>query len=161
MFDFSANNLTFKLYMVIESVPPIRRTATRPRFPSGKTVREDLPRGPEWQRITTALVRALGELSRQSSWEETAAHYGVDGKIAATAVERAVAWRRKHRSWKAPHIIVIDAVSRQDAALPDAGLRSGAATAGLDRGEPGRGGHGALLCSAGQTPGELDPDCLL
>jgi transposase len=73
---------------------------------------EHLPWAHKWQRISVALSRVLAQLARQLSWKETAAHYGVNWKTVATAVQRAVAWGLKHRPWKSLHIIGIDEVSR-------------------------------------------------
>jgi transposase len=58
------------------------------------------------------LAEAIARLSRQLTWKETAAHYGVDWKTVAAVVKRAVAWGLKHRSWKPLHVIGIDEVSR-------------------------------------------------
>jgi len=73
---------------------------------------EHLPWAHRWQRITTGLAAAIARLSRQLTWKETAAHYGVDWKVVATVVKRAVAWGLAHRVWTPLHVLGIDEVSR-------------------------------------------------
>ncbi len=65
-----------------------------------------------WQRITHGLSRVIAQLSRQLSWKETAAHFGLDWKAVAAAVRSAVAWGLKRRRWRPLHWIGIDEVSR-------------------------------------------------
>jgi len=74
---------------------------------------EHVPWAPRWQRITKALAGAIARLSRQLTWAETAAHYGVDWKTVAAAVKRAVRWGLQHRRWSPLHFIGIDEVSRR------------------------------------------------
>lgn len=90
----------------------LRYAPARVRCPACGPRVEHLPWAHKWQRITKALAGVIARLSRQLSWKETAAHYGVDWKTVATVVQRAVAWGLKHRIWKPLHIIGIDEVSR-------------------------------------------------
>jgi transposase len=73
---------------------------------------ECLPWAHKWQRITKALAWAIARLSRQLTWKDTAAHYGVDWKTVVAVVKRAVAWGLTHRLWKPLHAIGIDEVAR-------------------------------------------------
>jgi transposase len=73
---------------------------------------EHVPWAHKWQRITKALAGAIARLSRQLTWAETAAHYGVDWKTVLAVVQRAVAWGLTHRPWNPLHVIGIDEVSR-------------------------------------------------
>jgi transposase len=65
-----------------------------------------------WQRITRGLSKVIARLSRELSWKETAAHYGVDWKTVASAVRSAVDWGLKRRKWRPLHWIGMDEVSR-------------------------------------------------
>jgi transposase len=90
----------------------LRYAPVRVRCPACGPRVEYLPWAHKWQRITKPLAEVIARLSRQLSWKETAAHYGVDWKTVATVAERAVAWGLKHRIWKPLHVIGIDEVSR-------------------------------------------------
>lgn len=98
---------------VRDQVLVLRYAPYRVRCPACGPRVEHVPWAHKWQRITRALARALAELSRRLSWQETATHYGVNWKTVATAVERAVQWGLQHRRWKPLHFIGIDEVSRR------------------------------------------------
>lgn len=98
---------------VRDQVLVLRYAPYRVRCPACGPRVEYVPWAHKWQRITRALARALAELSRRLSWQETATHYGVNWKTVATAVQRAVQWGLRHRRWKPLHFIGIDEVSRR------------------------------------------------
>jgi transposase len=90
----------------------LRYAPVRVRCPVCGPRVEHLPWAHKWQRITKALAAVIARLSRQLSWKEAAAHYGVGWKTVATVVQRAVAWGLNHRTWQPLHVIGIDEVSR-------------------------------------------------
>ena len=90
----------------------LRYAPCRVRCPACGPVVEHLPWANRWQRVTRALARSIAILSRVLSWREAAKHFGVDWKVVATVVKRAVEWGLKHRTWKPLHKIGIDEVSR-------------------------------------------------
>lgn len=98
---------------VRDQVLVLRYAPYRVRCPACGPRVEHVPWAHKWQRITRALARALAQLSRRLSWQETATHYGVNWKTVATAVERAVQWGLQHRRWKPLHFIGIGEVSRR------------------------------------------------
>lgn len=90
----------------------LRYAPCRVRCPACGPVVEHLPWANRWQRVTRALARSIATLSRVLSWREAAKHFGVDWKVVATVVKRAVEWGLSHRTWKPLHMIGIDEVSR-------------------------------------------------
>lgn len=90
----------------------LRYAPRRVRCPRCGPRVEQVPWAEKWQRITRALGRALAELARQLSWQETARHYRVDWKTVAAAVRAAVARGLARRRGKPLRVIGIDEVSR-------------------------------------------------
>ncbi len=64
-------------------------------------------------RVTTALARAVAELARHLSWQETARHFRLDGKSVATIVRRVVAYGLAGRRRRPLHLLGVDEVSRR------------------------------------------------
>ncbi len=91
----------------------LRYTPRRVRCPACGPRVEHVPWAHKWQRVTRSLSLALAELSRELTWKETAAHFGVNWKTVAAAVKRAVEWGLEHRIWKPLHVLGIDEVSRR------------------------------------------------
>lgn len=74
---------------------------------------EKIPWAPRWSRVTSALARSIALLARRMSWKEVAEFFGVNWKVVATIVRRAVAEGLARRKWKALHVIGVDEVSRK------------------------------------------------
>jgi transposase len=74
---------------------------------------ERVPWAPRWSRVTNALARAVALLTRRMSWKEVAEYFGLDWKVVAAVVRRAVAEGLRRRPWKPLHVIGIDEVSRK------------------------------------------------
>jgi transposase len=65
------------------------------------------------QRVTHALARAVAALARERDWTGVAAHFRLNGKPGAAAVEGAVLWGLAHRQWEPVHVLGLDEVSRR------------------------------------------------
>ncbi len=74
---------------------------------------EAVPWAGAWARVTTALARAVAELARHLSWQETARHFRLDWKSVASIVQRVVAYGLECRRRRPLHILGIDEVSRR------------------------------------------------
>jgi len=74
---------------------------------------EAVPWAQLWARVTTALARAVAELARHLSWQETARHFRLDWKSVASIVRRVVAYGLERRRRRPLHILGIDEVSRR------------------------------------------------
>jgi transposase len=74
---------------------------------------EAVPWAQLWARVTTALARAVGELARHLSWQETARHFRLDWKSVASIVRRVVTYGLAHRRRRPLHVLGIDEVSRR------------------------------------------------
>jgi transposase len=74
---------------------------------------EAVPWAQLWARVTTALGRAVAELARHLSWQETARHFRLDWKSVASIVRRVVAYGLERRRRRPLHILGIDEVSRR------------------------------------------------
>jgi len=74
---------------------------------------EDFPWAEPWARTTSALSNAVAVMARDSSWQVTARHYGLNWKSVATIVKRAVQYGLRHRKRPPVHMIGIDEVSRR------------------------------------------------
>lgn len=74
---------------------------------------EEVPWARPWARVTQALARAVAELARHLSWQETARHFRLDWKSVATVVRRAVEYGLAQRRRRPLHILGIDEVSRR------------------------------------------------
>jgi transposase len=74
---------------------------------------EEVPWARPWARVTKALARAVAELARHLSWQETARHFRLDWKSVATVVRRAVEYGLAQRRRQPLHILGIDEVSRR------------------------------------------------
>ena len=74
---------------------------------------EDFPWAEPWARTTSALSNAVAVMARDSSWQVTARHYGLNWKSVATIVKRAVQYGLRHRKRPPVHVIGIDEVSRR------------------------------------------------
>lgn len=85
----------------------------RVRCPSCGVRREAVPWAGAWARVTRALARAVAELARQLSWQQTARHFRLNWKSVASIVRRVVAYGLKHRRRRPLHVIGIDEVSRR------------------------------------------------
>jgi transposase len=59
------------------------------------------------------LARAVAELARQLSWQETARHFRLDWKSGASIVRRVVAYGLARRRRRPLHVLGIDEVSRR------------------------------------------------
>lgn len=66
-----------------------------------------------WARVTTALARAVAELARHLSWQETARHFRLDWKSVASILRRVVAYGLERRCRRPLYILGIDEVSRR------------------------------------------------
>ena len=75
--------------------------------------RERVPWAELWARVTTALARAVAELARHLSWQETARHFRLDWKSVASMVQRVVAYGLAQRRRRPLHVVGIDEVSRR------------------------------------------------
>jgi transposase len=74
---------------------------------------EDFPWAEPWARTTSALSNAVAVMARDSSWQVTSRHYGLNWKSVATIVKRAVQYGLRHRKRPPVHMIGIDEVSRR------------------------------------------------
>ena len=74
---------------------------------------EAVPWAPPWARGTTALARAVAELARHLSWQETARHFRLDWKSVAAIVRRMVEYGLARRRRQPLHVLGIDEVSRR------------------------------------------------
>ena len=74
---------------------------------------EDFPWAEPWARTTSALSNAVAVMARDSSWQVTSRHYGLNWKSVATIVKRAVQYGLRHRKRPPVHVIGIDEVSRR------------------------------------------------
>ena len=74
---------------------------------------EAVPWARFWARVTTALARAVAELARHLSWQETARHFRLDWKSVASIVRRVVAYGLERRRRRPLHLLGIDEVSRR------------------------------------------------
>jgi transposase len=74
---------------------------------------EAVPWARLWARVTTALARAVAELARHLSWQETARHFRLDWKSVASIVRRVVAYGLERRRRRPLHLLGIDEVSRR------------------------------------------------
>ena len=74
---------------------------------------EAVPWAQLWARVTTALARAVAELARHLSWQETARHFRLDWKSVASIVRRVVTSGLERRRRRPLHILGIDEVSRR------------------------------------------------
>ena len=90
----------------------LRYRPRRVRCPSCGVRRERVPWAEAWARVTTALARAVAELARHLSWQQTARHFRVDWKSVACIVRRVVAYGLEGRRRRPLHILGIDEVSR-------------------------------------------------
>jgi transposase len=85
----------------------------RVRCPRCGVKREAVPWAGAWARVTTALARAVAELARHLSWQETARYFRLDWKGVASIVQRAVAYGLERRRRRPLHVLGIDEVSRR------------------------------------------------
>jgi transposase len=85
----------------------------RVRCPRCGVRMEAVPWAQLWARVTTALARAVAELARHLSWQETARHFRLDWKSVASIVRRVVAYGLARRRRQPLHILGIDEVSRR------------------------------------------------
>jgi len=67
---------------------------------------EAVPWAQIWVRVTTALARAVSELARHLSWQQTARHFRLDGKSVASIVRRVVAYGLQRRR-KGHHYLTV------------------------------------------------------
>jgi transposase len=74
---------------------------------------EAVPWAQLWGRVTTALARAVAELARHLSWQETARHFRLDWKSVASIVRRVVAYGLARRRRRPLHLLGVDEVSRR------------------------------------------------
>jgi len=74
---------------------------------------EAVPWARFWARVTTVLARAVAELARHLSWQETARHFRLDWKSVASIVGRVVAYGLERRRRRPLHLLGIDEVSRR------------------------------------------------
>jgi transposase len=74
---------------------------------------EAVPWARFWARVTTVLARAVAELARHLSWQETARHFRLDWKSVASIVRRVVAYGLERRRRRPLHLLAIDEVSRR------------------------------------------------
>jgi transposase len=74
---------------------------------------EKIPWADRWARVTRELARAIALMARKMSWKETAEYFGLDWKVVASIVRRAVAEGLQRRKWKPLHEIGVDEVSRK------------------------------------------------
>jgi len=63
--------------------------------------------------VATALARAVAELARHLSWQETARHFRLDWKSVAAIVRRMVEYGLARRRRRPLHVLGIDEVSRR------------------------------------------------
>ena len=85
----------------------------RVRCPHCGVRREEVPWSRPWARVTNVLARAVAELARHLSWQETARHFQLDWKSVAAVVRRAVEYGLAQRRRRPLHILGIDEVSRR------------------------------------------------
>jgi transposase len=85
----------------------------RIRCPNCGVKREAVPWAQAWARVTRALARAVAELARHLSWQETARHFRLDWKGVASIVQRVVAYGLNRRRHRPLHVLGIDEVSRR------------------------------------------------
>ncbi|MGH7869821.1 MAG: transposase family protein [Candidatus Dormibacteraceae bacterium] len=69
---------------------------------------EAVPWAQLWARVTTALARAVAELARHLSWQETARHFRLNWKSVASMLRRVLASGLEHRRRRPLHILGVD-----------------------------------------------------
>ena len=91
----------------------LRYRPRRVQYPRCGVRVEEVPWARPWARVTKALARAVAELARHLSWQETARHFGLGWKSVAAVIRRAVEYGLAQRRRRPLHVLGIDEVSRR------------------------------------------------